>query len=220
MEEQELPVNRFLYGAALFGTFAQMAGLGHIFQPKRSQIYLAASLHADSDLAQDEKNLYKKLSEVINQASGGVPSVAHLEGLPPFLPYLLSKDPKSPDELLSHAVALRKTGMVKDYRNWRSGLIHEWRQKGVIRAKYQQELSDIAVKVKKKFAPSGGSGVDLKVSMAGVDPQWNVPVDQIWGWIYSQLPGRRYMKLLTRLALAQAEYEQIDKHIGTLWNAV
>jgi hypothetical protein len=27
-------------------------------------------------------------------------------------------------------------------------------------------------------------------------------------------PGRRYMKLLTRLALSRAEYEQIDKHIG------
>lgn len=49
------------------------------------------------------------------------------------------------------------------------------------------------------------------------DPSWKVPVDRIWGWISSQFPGRRYMKVLTRLALAQAECEQISKHIKTIW---
>jgi hypothetical protein len=87
LQEEELPVNRFLYGAALFGVFAQRAGLGHIFQPKRSQVYLAASLHADSALAQDEMNLYKKLGEVMSQASGDAISIAKLDGLPAFLPF-------------------------------------------------------------------------------------------------------------------------------------
>jgi hypothetical protein len=63
------------------------------------------------------------------------------------------------------------------------------------------------------------SNVELKVSMTGLDPSRKVPVDRIWGWIHGQLPGRRYMKLLTRLALKQAEYEQIismSRPFGTL----
>jgi hypothetical protein len=219
MQESELPVNRFLYGAALFGAFAHKAGVGHLFQPQRSQIYLAASLRADSALAQDEKNLYKKLGEIMSHASGPTNSTAELDGLPPFLPYLLSKDPKTPNHLLSEAAALRKTAMVQDYRDWRNGLIREWREKGVIRAQYRKELSSIAQNLKKEMGAPAASDVELKVSMTGLDPSWKVPVDRIWGWIYSQLPGRRYMKLLTRMALAEAEYEQIDKHVRTIWNA-
>jgi hypothetical protein len=218
LHENDLPVNRFLYGAALFGAFAQKAGVGHLFQPRRSQIYLAASLHADAALAQDENKLYKKLGEVMSHASGPANPMAELDGLPPFLPYLLSKDPKTPSDLLSEAAALRKTGMVKDYRDWRNGLIREWREKGVIRAQYRRELSSIAQKVKKEIGAPAASSVELKVSMTGLDPSWRVPVDRIWGWIYSQLPGRRYMKLLTRLALAKAEYEQIDRHVRSIWN--
>lgn len=50
------------------------------------------------------------------------------------------------------------------------------------------------------------------------DPSWKIPVDQIWGWIYGHLPGRRYMKLLTCLTLAQVEYEKIEKHVKTIWS--
>jgi hypothetical protein len=39
----------------------------------------------------------------------------------------------------------------------------------------------------------------------------SIPVDQIWGSIYGELPRRRYMKLLTCLTLAQVEYEEIEK---------
>jgi hypothetical protein len=219
IEERDVPVNRFLYGAALFGAFARMAEIGHMFQPKRSQAYLAASLHADASQARDETSLYEKLREVIQEASAGSNSTAHLDGLPPFLPYLLRKDPETPAQLLSHAADLRKTGMVKDYRDWRNGLIREWRDKGRIRDQYRKELSDIAQKVKKEFGPSRDSQIEMKVTMTGLDPAWNVPVDRIWGWVYSQLPGRRYMKVLTRLALAQAEYEHLDRHVGTIWNA-
>jgi hypothetical protein len=218
MQERELPVNRFLYGAALFGAFAQKAGVGHMFQPKRSQVFLAASLYADSALAQDEEKLYQKLGEVMIHASGRASSMAELHGLPPFLPYLLSRNPKTPIDLLAKAVALRKTGMVEDYRNWRNGLIRDWREKGIIRAQYRRELSRIAQKIQKEFAAPASSNLELKVSMMGLDPSWKAPIDEIWSWIYGQLPGRRYMKLLTRLTLAQGEYEQLDKHIGTVWN--
>jgi len=49
--EEDVQVLRFLYGATLAGAFAQMAGVGHVFQPKRAHALLAASLHADADLA-------------------------------------------------------------------------------------------------------------------------------------------------------------------------
>lgn len=220
MSDHELPVNRFLYGALLFGAFAQKAGVGHLFQPRRSKVLLAASLHADSETTQDEKKLYKKLKEVMVKISGPVNSTADLDGLPPFLPYLLSTDPKNPNDLLSSALKLRKKGAVKDYRNWRNELVRDWRVKGKIQLKYKKELSSIAQEVQKELqGPKNSSGFELKLSMTGLDPSWKVPVDQIWGWIQSQLPGRRYMKLLTRLTLSQAEYEQIDKHVKTIWSA-
>jgi hypothetical protein len=138
MEDHEVPVSRFLSGAALFGAFAQQAGVGHQFRPKRSQMFLAASLHADAVLAQDEKNLYQKLGEVMSYVLGPATFKADLDGLPPFLPYLLSKEPKTPTDLLRKATDLRKTGMVKDYRNWRNQLIRDWREKGMIRAQISE----------------------------------------------------------------------------------
>jgi hypothetical protein len=215
--DDDLPVTRFLYGAALFGAFAQMAGVGHVFQPKRSRAFLAASLHADADLAQDEERLYRKLAEIMGKRLDSTDCSAELAGLPPFLPYLLSKEPKCSADLLAEALTLRKTGMIGDYRDWRSGLIRDWREKGVIRAQYRKELAIIATKVNKELSTPAASNVELKVSMTGLGPSWKVPVDQIWGWICSQLPGRRYMKILTRLALAQAEYEDYSKHIRTVW---
>ena len=83
----------------------------------------------------------------------------------------------------------------------------------------EKELSDIAQKVTKEFGSSRDSQIEMKVTMTGLDAGWNVPVDRVWGWVYSQLPGRRYMKVLTRLALARAEYEHLDWHVGTIWNA-
>jgi hypothetical protein len=216
-QEEDLQVLRFLYGATLFGTFAQMAGVGHIFQPKRSHALLAASLHADADLAQDEERLYKKLAEIMGKGMDSTDCSVELDGLPPFLPYLLSKEPTCPADLLTEALKLRKLGMIADYRDWRNGLIRDWREKGVIRAQYRKELVTIARSVRKELSTPAESNIELTVSMTGLDSSWKVPIDQIWGWISSQLPGRRYMKVLTRLALAQAEYEQIGKHIGTVW---
>jgi hypothetical protein len=96
-------------------------------------------------------------------------------------------------------------GMIQDYRDWRNELICDWREKGVIRRQYRRELATIAGNVRKTMSMPGESNVELKVSMTGVDPSWKIPVDQIWGWISSQIPGRRYIKVLTRLAVAQAE---------------
>jgi hypothetical protein len=44
-----------------------------------------------------------------------------------------------------------------------------------------------------------------------------LPIKKCVGSI--RCPDVGYMKLPTRLALAQAEYEQIDKHVGTICNA-
>jgi hypothetical protein len=64
-------------------------------------------LHADSTLAQDEQSLYKRLGQIMGKASGAENSMAELDGLPPFLPYLLSKEPKTPTDLLSEAMKHR-----------------------------------------------------------------------------------------------------------------
>jgi len=216
-QEDDLQVLRFLYGASLFGAFAQMAGVAHVFQPRRSHALLAASLHADGGLAQDEERLYKKLAEIMGQNSGSNNGSLELDGLPSFLPYLLSKGPSCPADVLREALKLRNLGMIKDYRDWRNGLIRDWREKGLIRAQCRKELAAIGRSVRKELSTPAESTVELKVSMTGLDASWRIPVDQLWGWISSQLPGRRYMKVLTRLALARGEYEEIGRHVGSVW---
>jgi hypothetical protein len=215
----DLPLTRFLYGAALFGGFAQSAGLGHILQPKRSSIYLAASLHADSETAQDDTKLHAKLKKIMDEASGGDSPFAELSGLPPFLPYLLSKDPEDPGALLAEALKLRKTGMVEDYRDLRNNLIRDFRTKGKLEDHYQKQLGGIALKIKKELHGDQESPAEMKVSLTGVEVALKIPLEKIWGWIQGQLPGTRYLKLLTKLTLAQAEYLAIDKHVKTIWQA-
>jgi hypothetical protein len=218
--EREVPVVRFLYGAALFSAFAQSAGVGHIFQPKRSKIYLAASLHADSNIAQDEASLYAKLNQIMTEGSRGINPVAELDGLPPFLPYLLSKGPKTPSDLLSEAFKLRTEGMVRDYRDFRNQLLREWRDEGRIRNDYRKQFASIAKMIQQKTRGNQQAlKMGLGITATGVDVSSEIALDRVWGWIQRQLPGKRYVKLLTRLALSGQEYEHIDRHLKTIWQA-
>jgi hypothetical protein len=225
LKEDDLPLTRFLYGGLLFSGYAQMAGVGHLIQPKRSRLYLAMSLNANSAAYRHDQELFAELSAITREAKGAQSVSVQVDGLPSFLPYLLKQDPNTPEELLSEALKLRKSGMVKDYRQWRTQLIREWREKGRIDSINERTVRENArALVKHLDASENGIKTEVKASMVIVPiPMPNVsvdiaiPIQRLWGWIQGQLPGRRYTKLLMRLTLADHEYRDVTRQLHTIW---
>jgi hypothetical protein len=221
-DEAMLTLKRFMYGHLLFTAYAQMSGAAHLVQPKRSRLYLAMSLGASSAAYRAETALFDKLDAIFNQA---LDPPKELADLPPFLPYLLSKDPRNLTELLQTAIHLREEGEVRDYRALRTKILRDWRDKGrrfddlVI----EKELQKIKAAVRRKLQTGGDASVGATISVKflpipSVEVQ-SLPLQiaPLWGWILQQLPGRRYSKLLTRMMLASESYERIDRHLYTLW---
>lgn len=223
-KKDELLVLRFLFGGLLFGAYAQMTGAGHLIQPKRSRLYLAAALAAPSAAYEQEKDLLDELNEVVRQTAGMPEGLTNVSALPSFLPYLLSKDPQSPDELLRSALTLRENDAVKDYRIWRNSLIADWREKGKIDRSNEMAIQEITGAVVRKLKMSEDKVLKfgLKAEVTGVGLEVGVPIHlgRLWGWILQHLPGRRYTKLLMRMQLAAQEYRSLDHHLHTIWNQV
>jgi hypothetical protein len=220
--EDQLTLLRFLFGGLLFGAYAQMTGAGHLLQPKRSRLYLAAALAAPSAAYEHERELFDELNKVVRQTEGMQEGLSQVDALPSFLPYLLSKDPQSPNELLRTALALRKNNAVKDYCAWRKQLVEDWRDKGKIDRPNERAIQQITQAVLRELGPSGNATLDfgLNVGLTGVglDIGLPIPVGRLWGWVLSHLPGRRYTKLLMRTQLAAHEYRRLDRHLLTLWS--
>ena len=64
----------------------------------------------------------------------------------------------------------------------------------------------------------------MKVSvaniLAGTPPgavDLKPPLEALWGWSFSSLPGRRYRKLLARAVAADHEYVRIENRLRTVW---
>ena len=222
-DERQLVLLRFLFGGLLFGGYAQMTGAGHLIQPKRSRLYLAAALSAPSAAYSHERELQEELNKVVQQTEGMQNGLIQVDALPSFLPYLLAKDPRSLDELLRAALALRKNSALKDYRAWRKQLIQDWRDKGRIDRASERTVQQMTQAVLRELRPSGGATLDFGVSGGltgvGLDVGFPIPIGRLWGWVLSQLPGHRYTKLLMRMHLATHEYRWLDRHLAALWNA-
>ena len=70
---------------------------------------------------------------------------------PTFLPYLLSKGPKSPRELLTLALKERDKRLVRSYRDWRKRLLADLTN-GRVRKATHDELTAIANEVQREAA--------------------------------------------------------------------
>jgi hypothetical protein len=219
LSEDDQVLARFMLGGLLFSAYAQQTGAGHLLQPKRARLYLAASLGAASASHEYETDLFDELKKIAKQEAGIGDTTFEFDALPPFLPYLLRKDPETPDALLRSALALGKTGMVRDYRQWRTQLLRDWRDKGRIDTANEKEIKRITQAMVHELKVGDQSNIDLKLTMTGIDASLNVPIKRLLGWVLTQLPGRRYSKLLMRLMIADHEYRQIDRHLQAIWNA-
>jgi hypothetical protein len=75
-----------------------------------------------------------------------------INSLPTVLPYLLSKEPKKPLDLLAKARDLRKTKMTQEYSDWRSRLIRNWRDKGQIEPSQEKDVKRLMAALQKHLS--------------------------------------------------------------------
>ena len=225
-------LDAFQFGGILFSGYAQRTGADHILQPKRARLYLAASL--GSQRADDEKALFAELTKLSNEESSGVQRTGDLPAMPTFLPYLLNFDDKTPQDLLKRALKLRKTGVVKEYRDWRKEVVDDI-EKGRVPTKLRKEIARIAAAIARELKVENGDETKISAKVGakvaavgplpvpevggevGLEKQWNL--SETLGWFLRNLPGHRYRKLLMRLVIAQREYIHIDKHLYKVWNS-
>ncbi len=226
LEGDELVLARFLYGGLIFSAFAQMSGSSHVLQGKRSRLANSIAIGAPSASNDHEEELIAELDRRIRddpQLTG-----VRLELLPPFLPYLLlSARPSNPRQLLRAAKQLREDEGVKQYRAWRRQLLRNWVERGLIEEAHEKEIKQIALRlverlnVDKEIKLELGVGAKADHTGVGVDAgiKIPVPVGRIWGWALEQLPGRRYLKVLRRLRIANEQYGHMDRHLKEIWSA-
>jgi hypothetical protein len=223
---EELDLARFAYGGLIFSAFSQLSGSLHVLQPKRARLLTALALNAPSASHEHETELFAALDRRVRRS----PQLREIGfgGLPSFVPYaLLVEKPATPFQLLEAIGRLRKDPLVIEYRGFRKQLLRDWIDKGLIQEKSEQEIKKLAVKLRKHLEVDRSIDVELGVGATveakgvGIDAgvKAAVPIDRIWGWIMEQLPGHRYAKLLTRLQLAQNQYDHLDRHLRRLWQS-
>jgi len=215
--ETEERLASFILGGLIFGGYAELAGSDHLMQPKRSRLFLALSLK-QSPAHHLEPDLFAKLGEVSGLKTADIPFT------PTFFPMLLQTS-ANPAEVLANALKLRKSSEVKDYRVWLAEALTDFSKNGCIPLARTKEVEKIASAIHQKIQGSSFPKVEIKTTIADIAKGPEVSLDlseqaqSAWGWMISQLPGKRHRKLLTRAVIAQMEYVVLDKRVKTVWSA-
>jgi len=205
-----------------------MSDSSHVLQPRRWQLLTAASIGATSAL-KDEEELVAELDRRIQEDQ--YYKNVHFGLLPSFLAYLLSLEPRSPLDLLSKAKKLRKDPEIDKYRMFRTKILQNWVKQGSIDPDDEKGIKQAALEIHNKlkvdkqfevgcdFGPKIGWEKDGFKGI-GIDAALKIPVPigRIWGWILENLPGGRYIKVLTRLKLAQHQYPKFERYLREIWS--
>ncbi len=218
--ESERNLAAFLLGGLIFSGYAQMMESEHLLQPKRSRLFLAVSLKADSADFELEEHLFEDLKKRANTSCEDLP------WFPTFFPYLLSKS-DTPKAILNEVVKLRRSSEVVDYRQWLREVMEDWKANGKISHEKKKDVRTIVQQVDRVLGKvSSLPKVEAKATVANVIAgklpgaiDFTPSLQRLWGWIISSLPGKRYRKLLTRAIASEHEYHRIEKRINTVWNA-
>lgn len=228
--DDEKKLARFLLGGLVFGAYAQQLGGTHLVQPKRSRLFLAAALSADRATYRFEEELFQELRKRARASLDAHLGVTDLPWRPSFFPYLLSKG-DSPSAVLTHALALRGSIEIKEYRAWLASAVAAWKRDGTV-APFAKDVKAIAAAVDRLLGTvPHAPKVELKVTLADVGalaagiPKVPGAIDLtpalagLWGFVLSSLPGKRHRKLLTRAIVADHDYALIENRLATVWRA-
>jgi hypothetical protein len=242
LDERARQLASFRYGALLFHYYAESISdrrqrldqrAEHVLHAKRARVMLATSLAPSGSLGLEEARLLRSLRRVEEATDGAVATVE--VKAPTFLPYLLSKEPRNPGELIRLALKDRESRTVRSYREWRRELIADLAD-GRVRTKTRRDLRVIADEIQRRT--KGDAAVSLHLSyaadwkalagaltgnplglLAGIDAGATVDDRALRFRLASVLPGRGFRRLVTRLVLAQQEYFALDRALRNLWYA-
>lgn len=215
-DEQRLAA--YILGGLIFGGYAQLAGTDHLMQPKRSRLFLALTLKQDTARGAEDY-LFTKLGELSGRPTADIPYT------PTFFPLLLSES-NTPAELLTNAMKYRKSPEVCDYRAWLGETLDDFKLNGHIATERVREVKRIEDTIRGKLAGIPFPKVEIKTTVAdvtglkppGVGIDLTAPAKAAWGWMISQLPGKRHRKLLTRAIIADREYIDLNIRISRVWS--
>jgi hypothetical protein len=203
-------VNSYLYVALLFSGYAAQLGGAQVLSPDQSGALLLAS---SGDLAEglltrlsgaptlsarqpDQGGLFAELNEVIGD--GIIPVTLHR---PCFLPYLLDQGARTPAELFAKAIAMRDWSEVRDYRAWMQetepGLI-----RGHVADSRKKEINTIAAALRHRTEPTTPK---VTVDLIHLSATVTLNLTRARDWLCSSWPGKRYRRLIHRLAISKKE---------------
>jgi hypothetical protein len=216
LSDDEKMLARFFLGGLIFSGYAQLLGGEHVIQPKRSRLLLAAALHAPGGHRFEEE----LFAELRRRARA---SVTDLPWRPTFFPYLLSIA-DTPAAVIIEALKLRASPEVADYREWLRAAMRQWKDHGRLDVP-MKDVKAIATAIDRRTgAVPSMPKLEVKVTVADVaalKPPGSVDftptLSALWGWSLSQLPGRRYQKLLTRAVAADHAYAEFSNRVSTVW---
>jgi hypothetical protein len=220
--EDERRLARFFLGGLIFNAYAQLLDGSRVVQPKRSRLFLAAGLTAAGAGHRFEEELFVELKRRARS------SVTELPWRPSVFPYLLSVSDDA-SSLLAHALQLRGSSEVVEYRHWLRDALKSWQNNGTL-APVAGDIRAISAAIDRKLGTvSSAPKVELKITVADVAataagiPKPPGAVDltptlsALWGWFFSRLPGKRYRQLLTRAVVADHQYAVIENRLSTVW---
>ncbi len=211
-------VNMYLHVAQLFGLFAGELNGTQVLSPAQSRAVLLASTGpAATNTSLTDAVLFAELTALMNTKPPGYERSVELEQ-PSFLPYLLSRGVKSPIELFERAVELRDNRSVRNYSKW----LHDARLKlsgGRLTTANEREIRRAGRAVERTLDVKPlVTSVSLDVGpmpSAGV----SAPIDlsRARDWVLSVWPGKRYRRVLLKLALSQREYIDLGAALERVW---
>jgi hypothetical protein len=215
--------NAFLYSGLMFSSYAKEIGGDQLLSPELSRLFVAAAVGEESvSKSAKEEAVFRDLSDRWNASTPGFPRALLLR-TPRFLPYLLRSDPPSIHELVRRALKMRNEPGVREYRNWRHKL-NEDLAKGRITQSERKSVETVSKSYARRIAPMDDYSMTWNISVsakegpkAGVEgPLSMAPFRD---WVMGVTPGKRYQKLLVRIAEATGDYFRLDDHLKQLWDA-
>jgi hypothetical protein len=231
----------FLMGGMIFGSYAAAIRGDHLLQTKRARLFAELTIVPEKEPQwgwQKESELFAELDKIALRD----PYVATRDRhLPPTVLTLLIEEATNPRDLLSKALEMRGEDEWKDYRKWYARLRKAWadgRHDEAAEADVQrvtQEISRRLARRQKQGQPVPLNEKEVSVKLKGElglgGPKLGVEVDNVqklqkmWAqsrlrnWLVDAVSMRSHRKLMMRMALAQASYDNLTLGLKRLWQA-
>jgi hypothetical protein len=220
-------VNSYLYVALLFSAYAAQLGGTQVLSPDQSDALLLAS---SGDLAEglldqlsdaghlsarkpDAGGLFDKLNKVIGDEI--IPVTLHR---PCFLPYLLDRGARTPAELFAKAIAMRDEPEVRDYRAWMRDTQSDLTDHRKMEDSRVKEINTIAAALRRRVEPTTPNAkINMKFGLFPVSADIPVSLARSRDWLCSAWPGKRYRRLIQRLAISKKETFDLSGAVRRIW---